>query len=361
MCSAPDAVGVAARLTGALREEGLRIGTDRSQAFATGAALCGDLYWAGRLALLSHPEDIPVYDRVFRAVLTESPLPLPEEPGAPEGDPGDGDSEPPEAEHAEGELAEASRVEILRRVAFAELTIEDVAELARAVGAVRRRPPMQLTRRRRSARRGGIDLRRTIRETHRFGGDVVLPRFAAPSVRAQPVTFVLDVSGSMRTTTRALLLACAAFVRADRVHEAFTFGTRLTRVGPLLRGPLLEDALDRACEAVEDREGGTRIGESIEALLARHGKSRVVRGAIVVIYSDGLETGDPALLRQQMERLHRLAKRVVWLNPLSASPSYQPLARGMHAALPFVDRFASGHNIASFEAVVGATLDGVLA
>ncbi|MFN8062853.1 MAG: VWA domain-containing protein [Vicinamibacterales bacterium] len=360
MSSAPDALGVAARLTAALREEGLPVGTDRSRAFVTGVAVCGDLYWAGRLALLSRPEDLPVYDRVFRAVLTESPLPPPEEPATPEQDRDDGDLDGPEAARGEAEFAEASRAEILRRIPFAQLSAEDVAELARAIGAVRRRPPLQPTRRRRSAPRGTIDLRRTIRDMHRLGGDAALPRFAAPGVRPQPVTFLLDVSGSMRTTTRALLLACAAFVRADRVHEAFTFGTRLTRVAPLLRGPLLEDTLDRVCEAVEDREGGTRIGESVEALLRRHGKSRVVRGAVVVIYSDGLETGDPELLRQQMQRLHRLARRVVWLNPLSASPSYRPLARGMHAALPFVDEFASGHTIASFETVVDATLDDAL-
>jgi len=356
MSSEADAVRIAARLTAALRDSGVPIGTDRTQAFVTGAALCDDLYWAGRLALLSRPDDIPVYDRVFRAVLTGVPLPSPDEAGLPERDPGDGDSNGPEAERTEGEFAEASRAEILRRVAFSDLTPDDVAALAQAIADVRRRPPRQLTRRRRLASRGRIDLSKTAREMHRFGGDAVLPMLAAPSVRPQPLTFVVDVSGSMRTTTRGLLLACAAFVRTDQVHEAFTFGTRLTRVSPLLRGSPLEGALDRACQAVEDREGGTRIGECFESLLRRYGKTRVLRGAIVVIYSDGLETGDPALLRQQMERLHRLAKRVVWLNPLSASPAYQPLARGMHTALPFVDRFASGHNLASFQAVVDSTL-----
>jgi uncharacterized protein len=356
MSSAPDAdaVRVAARLTTALRREGVPIGIDRTQAFVRGAALSGDLYWAGRLTLLGRAEDIPVYDRVFHGLLSEPPS-LPAAPSVAEQLPGEGEAGSREEER-EIEQVQASAIEVLRRTAFEALTEEELAQLARAMALIRRRPPQRRVRRRRPAEGGRLDLRRTVRDMHRLGGDATLPRYAAPSLRTQQLTFLLDVSGSMRAATRGLLLACASFVRADPAHEAFTFGTRLTRITPALRRGGLPDALDAAGALAEDREGGTRIGESLQQLLERHGQSRAIRGAVVVVYSDGLETGDPDLLGRQMERLALRARRVVWLNPLSAAAGYAPLARGMHAALPWVDAFASGHDLASFEHAVETAL-----
>jgi uncharacterized protein with von Willebrand factor type A (vWA) domain len=136
---------------------------------------------------------------------------------------------------------------------------------------------------------------------------------------------LLDVSGSMSDHSRGLLRTARAVLRADRRHEAFAFGTRLTR-------------LSRS-DTIPDWGGGTRIGEALEAFLREHGN--LARGSIVVICSDGLDVGDPELVRSQMARLHRLAHSVVWLNPLKADPRYRPLARGMQAALPHVDVFAS--------------------
>ena len=162
---------------------------------------------------------------------------------------------------------------------------------------------------------------------------------------------LLDVSGSMSDWSRALVLFAHAAVRANRSWEAFCFGTRLTRLTRALRTPRPDEALRRAAEAAPDRDAGTRIGESLKAFLDDHGRRGLARGAVVVIASDGLELGDPALLAEQAERLARLAHRVVWLNPLKGDPAYEPLTRGMRAALPYVDELASGHNLASLEAL----------
>jgi uncharacterized protein with von Willebrand factor type A (vWA) domain len=156
----------------------------------------------------------------------------------------------------------------------------------------------------------------------------------------------------MSGSSRALLVLAHALVRTRPRVEVYCFGTRLTSVTRELAGADPDEALRRAAEAVEDWEGGTRIGEALKAFLDRAGHRGAARGATVVVYSDGLDVGDPELLRAQMERLSRLAYRVVWLNPLKRDPAYEPLARGMQAALPHVDVFAAGTDLASLEQVV---------
>jgi uncharacterized protein with von Willebrand factor type A (vWA) domain len=131
--------------------------------------------------------------------------------------------------------------------------------------------------------------------------------------------------------------------------EVFCFGTRLTRVTHELARRNADQALAKASEAVLDWEGGTRIGESIDTFLRVWGRRGVARGSVVVICSDGLDRGDPAVLATQMERLARLAHRVVWVNPLKGDARYEPLAGGMRAALPYVDAFLSGHDLSSLE------------
>jgi uncharacterized protein len=154
----------------------------------------------------------------------------------------------------------------------------------------------------------------------------------------------------MTDYSRALVLFARAALQADARWEAFCFGTRLTRVTKALSAADVKEALRRAAEEVVDWNGGTRIGDAVRALMG----TNVVRGAVVVICSDGLDVGEPELLRAEMARLSRLAHRVVWLNPLKEDPAYEPLARGMKAALPHVDVFLSGHNLASLEAIGGA-------
>jgi uncharacterized protein with von Willebrand factor type A (vWA) domain len=165
---------------------------------------------------------------------------------------------------------------------------------------------------------------------------------------------MLDISGSMADYSRALVMFAHVALRADRRFEAFCFGTRLTRVTRALAGSDANEALERAGAEVVDWEGGTRIGDSLKELLDRWSARTALRGSVVVLCSDGLERGDPAVLTAQMARLSRLAHRVLWLNPLKGSPRYEPLARGMAASLPFVDVFLPGHNLESLEGLAGA-------
>ena len=165
---------------------------------------------------------------------------------------------------------------------------------------------------------------------------------------------LLDVSGSMSGYSRALLVFAHATLRADRRWEAFCFGTRLTRVTPALAEVRPDEALRRVAGEVFDWEGGMRIGDCLERFLDDFGHRGLARGAVVLICPDGLEVGDPERVREQMARLSRLAHRVVWLNPLQEDPAYEPLARGMQAALPYVDVFAGGHDFASLEAATEA-------
>jgi hypothetical protein len=160
---------------------------------------------------------------------------------------------------------------------------------------------------------------------------------------------ILDVSGSMAPYARALMQFGFAAMAAGRKVEVFCFGTRLTRVTRTLRLHDPDRALHEVGRRVADWEGGTRIGDSVRELLDGWSQRTALRGAVVVICSDGLERGDPDVLRAQMARLRRLAHRIVWVNPLKGSPRYEPLARGMAAALPSIDVFLSGHNLESLE------------
>src|SRR3712207_434236 len=209
--------------------------------------------------------------------------------------------------------------------------------------------PARRSRRLRPARGGTPDLRRTIRRSFRTGGEPVERAWRARSRAPRRLVLVLDVSGSMSDYSRALLVFAHAALRTNRRWEAFCFGTRLTRLTRALATSYPDEALGRAAEVVADWDGGTRIGDSLKTLLDGHGERGLLRGAVVTVCSDGLDVGDPDLLRTQMERLSRLAHAVVWLNPLSGNPAYEPLARGMRAALPYVDVFASGHDLASLE------------
>ncbi|MGD9573276.1 MAG: VWA domain-containing protein, partial [Thermoleophilia bacterium] len=235
----------------------------------------------------------------------------------------------------------------LRSKDFATCTAEEIALLARLMTRLRVRPPMRRTRRRAPARSGDPDLRRTLRQAMRTGGEPIDRRWRRRRTRRRRLVLVLDVSGSMSTYSRALAMFTHAALRSGPDWEAFAFGTRLTRVTRALAEADPDAAFAAAAAEVADWDGGTRIGESLRTLLDEHARS--VRGAVCVILSDGLDVGDPALLAEQMERLSRLAHRVVWLNPLKGAEGYAPLARGMAAALPHVDEFRAGHNLRALE------------
>jgi uncharacterized protein with von Willebrand factor type A (vWA) domain len=248
-----------------------------------------------------------------------------------------------------------SDVELLHEKDFAEYS-EQERHAARAI--MRRLAaagPQRPSRRTRPAHRRGApphaarpDLRRTIRASLRTGGDPFERHWREPAQRPRPLVLVCDVSGSMEPYARMLLQYMQACVAARRRVEAFVFGTRLTRVTGELAGRDPDRALDRAAGAAEDWSGGTRIGEALATLNREYGR-RLGRGSIVVLLSDGWDRGDPQQLAAEMARLERCAHRLIWLNPLKASPEYEPLTRGMQAALPYVDHFLAGNSLASLE------------
>ncbi|MGH2637598.1 MAG: vWA domain-containing protein, partial [Actinomycetota bacterium] len=194
-----------------------------------------------------------------------------------------------------------------------------------------------------------FDVRRTLRRSLRTHGEPFDRAWRARGNRSRPLVLILDVSGSMAPYARALLQFAFAAMAAGRRVEVFCFGTRLTRVTRTLRTTDPDRAMREVGRLVADWEGGTRIGQSLKSLLDEWSQRAALRGAVAVLCSDGLERGEPDLLRDQMARLRRLVHRIVWVNPLKGSPRYEPLARGMAAALPSIDVFLPGHNLESLE------------
>ncbi len=356
-----------------LRQRGLPVGTGRILTFCRAAAALGPLdrdglYWAGRLTMVARREDIEAYDHAFDALFPSAldqaasqlwagldRLALPAQVGL-----------ELEVEEAPGETLEpagqgegkalvgvlASSAELLRTKSFEELTPSERLLTDALVRRLAVRVPHRRSRRLRPASQGRtFDLRRTLRASLRTEGEPFRRAWRTRRTRARPLVLVLDVSGSMAAYSRALLQFGFAAVRAGQRVEVFCFGTRLTRVTRALATKDPDRALREVSAAVRDWEGGTRIGASLSSLLDRYAQHVTLRGAVVVLCSDGLDRGDPALLAAQMTRLSRLAHRVVWVNPLKGSARYQPLARGMAAALPYVDVFLAGHNVASLEAL----------
>lgn len=352
-----------------LKGHGLVVGTERVLAYtravaALHASTLDDVYWAGRLTLVGRREHLAIYNRAFhdyfRGSQTESldessslRLHIKVEGELPGAELRDSGSELREAAGPAQELmlTAASPTESLRRRSFEEYSEEEHAETRSIVAQLARRRPRRVSRRTRTSRRRGPrpDLARTLRRALRTEGEPLERSWRRRRVKPRRLVLVLDISGSMGAYARSLAGFAHAAVRAGRNVEAFAFGTRLTRITAALHWRDPDAALRALGQEVPDWEGGTRIGESLKELLDGWGRRGPIRNSIVIILSDGLERGDPQLLSAQMQRLARLAHRIIWVNPLKGSPRYQPLARGMAAALPYVDDFLSGHNLASLE------------
>ena len=243
-----------------------------------------------------------------------------------------------------------SEEELLRHKDFTAYTDAERAAARRLLARLAIRGPLRLSRRTRPARHRGHlpDLRATTRASLRQGGELLERRWRTPTQRPRRLVMILDVSGSMAPYARMLLMYVQASVAARARVEAFAFGTHLTRVTLELAGRDPDLALHRAAERVTDWSGGTRIGASLATLNREHGR-RIGRGAFVVLLSDGWDRGDPDELAAELGRLRRTAHRLVWLNPLAADPRYEPLTRGMRAAMPHLDRLLPGNTIASLE------------
>jgi uncharacterized protein len=327
---------------------------------ATGVTRRMDVYWAARATLVRKPEDIDTFDRVFASFWDGHLLPqngssieeqmsmafddLPDEE-QPDGDPGSDDDE------GDTMAVRYSRVELLHTKDFAEYSSEDFAEAYQVMAALRFIGSPRRSRRMRQSVGGRAtrrpDVRRTVQRALRTEGVPIRRAYLEPSERPRRLVLLLDVSGSMESYARALLrFAQAAVVGRGRV-EVFALGTRLTRLTRELGSRDPDRALDQAAARVVDWSGGTRLGDGLREFNDRWAIRGMGRGATVVVLSDGWDRGDPVVLGEQVERLHRVTHRLIWVNPLKAAPGYAPLARGMAAALPHLDEFIEGHSLSS--------------
>ncbi len=390
-----------ARLGRALREEGVACSLTESLAAAEALAHLDladpmDVYLGLRPVFLLERRDEPAFDRAFwalwgqrqrgtdaspdalevarrlrRATGARHPpaAPFPagrpgrRRPDAPDADgeisrPREGSAPAGSGTEAEDESDEARRIgaawsprESLARRSFASLDPAEVRELDRAFDDLVLRLATRRSRRTEpGGRRGRVDVRRSLRGALRHDGELI--RLARRRRRVEPPRVVLlcDVSGSMERYSRFLVRFLVAAGRERKV-ETFVFSTRLTRLTPHLARAGVDEALSALGERVPGWSGGTRIGESLEAFLERHGRALLGQRTVVVILSDGLDQGETEPLERALEGIRRKARKVIWLNPLLESPRYRPEARGMKAALPFVDEFASGHSLEALRRV----------
>ncbi len=360
-----------------LRKLGITVPVGSVTTFAEALCALGidnqsSVYWAGRSVLLRRPEDQDLYDRAFNAfwfaVVASSDTETVTQTVTVELD--DEDDNEDDADNSEndeddqdGETISVrfSAAETLRNKDFAEYTPDEFIE-ARAVMASLRFVGSPRRSRRRQPVTGGHrtstpDLRRTVRGALRTDGVAIKRSFTEPSTKPRRIVLLCDVSGSMESYARALVRFCQAAVVGRGRVEAFALGTRLTRITRELSSRDPDEALRKAARRVVDWSGGTRLGEGMRTFNDQWGVRGMARGAIVVVLSDGWDRGSPELLGAQMERLHRVAYKVVWVNPLKAAPGYAPLARGMASALPHVDVFIEGHSLASLESLARVLAD----
>jgi uncharacterized protein with von Willebrand factor type A (vWA) domain len=380
-----DAPFAAVALGRSLRAAGLPVTPDRSATFATAATLVdvrdrAGLYWAARLSFVTSREHVATFDAVFASLVDgladvadatrgEAPASVAARPGAA---PRAGARASADRRGGGGAVRSARAAQAaagvptvpvgvsasdVERLSGVRLDALDEHELA-VVAALMRRltvatPPRRSRRSRRALHGDHLDVRATLRRSHRTGGDPVVQLHRRRRARPRRLVALLDVSGSMTPYARAYLLLLEGAARGARA-ETFVFATRLTRVTRALREGRAHAALERASAAAPDWAGGTRIGEALRAFNDRYGRRGMARDAVVVILSDGWERGDAALLGREMERLARLAYRIVWVNPRVAAPGFAPLTGGMAAALPHVDELVSGESFRALDAVVEA-------
>jgi uncharacterized protein with von Willebrand factor type A (vWA) domain len=353
-----------------LREMGVQVGPGQTVELARALEFApitdrADFRAAARCVLVQRREDLPLFDTAFdffwRAEgadplqlaipAVQAPrrrsLRLPRR--------ADERAEPPETPHETQEVQVGvtlayAREEALRTKDFGSFSWEEVQACKELLRRLRWRLSERRTRRRRPDRRGrALDMRRTLRDSMRHGGASLELRWRTPRTRRRPLVVLCDISGSMDRYSRILLQFVHTVSSGLRDVEAFVFGTRLTRITRLLRDRDIDEAVAEVSRQVLDWSGGTRIGETLKEFNFVWGRRVLGRGAVVLLISDGWDRGDADLLGREISRLQRSCHRLIWLNPLLGSPAYQPLTKGMRAALPFVDDFLPVHNLASLE------------
>ena len=326
-----------------------------------------DFYYAVRSLLVHRHEDLPLFEQAFE-MFWQKPVdewgtmewnlgvrrartrPLVASP-APRAAEGPAKKEAPEDAPP---LLEVTRTyaaqEVLRQRDFADLTAEELENVKHLISRLVWQLGDRRTRRHRRGRGRQLDLRRTLRRSLKWSGEVLAWAHREPRFKPRPLVVLADISGSMERYTRLLLHFIYSLTRGlEQRVEVFLFGTRLTCVSREMRDRDVERALREVSGSVLDWSGGTRIGYAVKDFNYHWARRVLGGGAVVLLISDGWDRGDPDLLRQEMARLHRSCYRLIWLNPLLGSPDYEPLTRGMQAALPYIDDFLPVHNLASLE------------
>jgi uncharacterized protein with von Willebrand factor type A (vWA) domain len=367
-----DLTNAVIRFCRLLRAEGVGV-TPSESVDALRALACLDLgdrnevYWGLRAVLTAGPEDIPIFDRLFAEFWSLTASTAPEIPGGPISP-----SQLPDEEVSQNELRltqtqavalnewldesqedteptglpSVSDREAFLEKDFSTFTPDQLDEIVRLVLQIARKLASRLSRRRRpTTKRGRVDLRRTMRR-NLTKGEMIDLSFRERKRQKIRLVVLCDVSGSMDLYSRFLLQFLFALQHAFGRVETFTFSTRLTHVTPHLRGRSYLWAL-KNLRAVRDWSGGTKIGESLADFNREHGPRLLDRRTIVLILSDGWDTGEPDVLERELRQIRRRAGRLIWLNPLLGNPSYEPLTRGMSTALPYLDTFAPAHNLSS--------------
>lgn len=333
----------------ALRQNGIVSGPQKRIDFlravqATRPGTTGALYWAARITLISDADQIPIFDRVFAqwfGETVETSIP-PEAPPEAQNESTSG-GRPPAVDPEiigvrEGSGQEASHHEILSTAGFRRTSEAQARSLAEIGAAAREHLPRTRSRRRVASRRGKfLDMRRTAAAARRTGGDIVKIRHRRRPSRPRRILMLIDVSGSLRATFTDALRCAHALTREAERMEAYSFGTRLTRITGTLQENDCDRALARLAATVDDVNGGTRIGAALDAFLADPRRVSSARDAVVIVVSDGLERGDPKQMTAAVARLARLSHRIVWWSPLACDPEYQPLTRAMAAIVDELD------------------------
>ena len=350
-----------------LRFHGMVIGSDDVITYLSAISVLNasdimDVYWSGRIALVRKKDNIPLYNKRFQAFFLEISEDEPdarkvklkssanagatlEVPNVEQGLPGDVQ----EDESRMGYMASAA--DISRHKAFAECSDEELNRFRKLISMLKVSPPKRRTYRTQSTPKGKVlDMRRMARETMRSLGEPKDLMYIKRKEKLRSIVFILDVSGSMADYSRNLLQLAYSARRANTKVEVFCFGTRLTRITKSIDKRTPDEAMRLAGESVLDWDGGTRIGDAIAAFVKESRRSRLGRGAIVVICSDGLDQGEPQALDKAMQTLSRLAHKVIWVNPHKGdNENYVPNTIGMMVADPYIDRIFSGHNFKSIE------------